>query len=52
MYLRVMFALTLITIFRMVVIPVEFEDRGFAAGRSAQEAMVQEAKAYFNRQYG
>jgi len=36
----------------MVVIPVEFEDRGFAAGRGEQEAMVQEAEAYFNRQYG
>ncbi len=45
-------ALLLLTVFRMVVIPVEFEDRGFAAGRSAQEAMVQEAEAYFNRQYG
>ena len=52
MYLRIMFALTLITIFRMVVIPVEFEDRGFATGRSEQEAVVQEAAAYFNRQYG
>ena len=36
----------------MVVIPVEFEDRGFAAGREEQAAMVQEAEAYFNRQYG
>ena len=45
-------ALLLITVFKMVVIPVEFEDRGFAAGRSEQEAMVAEAEAYFNRQYG
>ena len=45
-------ALLLITVFRMVVIPVEFEDRGFAAGREEQAAMVQEAEAYFNRQYG
>ena len=36
----------------MVVIPVEFEDREFAAGRSEQAAMVQQAQAYFNRQYG
>lgn len=36
----------------MVVIPVEFEDRGFAGGRVEQEATVREAEGYFNRQYG
>ena len=49
----VMDALTLIliTVFRMVVIPVEFEDRGFAAGRGEQEWLVQQAESYFNRQF-
>jgi Immune inhibitor A peptidase M6./Fibronectin type III domain. len=45
-------ALLLITVFRMVVIPVEFEDRGFAAGREGQAQLVREAEAYFNRQFG
>lgn len=45
-------ALLLITIFRMVVIPVQFEDREFAGARTEQERLVAEAQAYFNRQYG
>jgi len=36
----------------MVVIPVQFEDRGFAGGRAEQERLVAEAEGYFNRQYG
>ena len=44
--------LLLITIFRLVVIPVQFEDREFTSARSGQERLVAEAEAYFNRQYG
>lgn len=44
--------LMLAAVFRMVVIPVEFGDRGFADGAAAREAVVQEAEAYFNRQFG
>jgi len=44
--------LLLITIFRLVVIPVQFEDREFAGARAEQERLVAEAEAYFNRQYG
>ena len=44
--------LLLATIFRLVVIPVQFEDREFASVRSGQERLVAEAEAYFNRQYG
>ena len=42
----------LLTVFRMVVLPVEFQDRTFAASREQQEALVKEAEAYFNRQFG
>lgn len=42
----------LLTVFRMVVLPVEFQDRTFATSREQQEAMVKEAEAYFNRQFG
>ncbi len=42
----------LLTVFRMVVLPVEFQDRTFAASREQQEALVREAEAYFNRQFG
>ena len=44
--------LPLLAIFRLVVIPVQFEDREFASARSAQEQLVAQAEAYFNRQYG
>lgn len=35
----------------MVVIPVEFEDREFTSSRAEQEALVQQAESYFNRQF-
>ena len=44
--------LLLLTIFRMVVIPVQFEDREFGSARAEQERLVADAEAYFNRQYG
>jgi len=42
----------LLTVFRMIVLPVEFQDRQFTAGREEQQAMVRQAQDYFNRQYG
>jgi hypothetical protein len=35
----------------MVVLPVEFQDRQFATSREEQEALVQRAQDYFNRQF-
>ena len=42
----------LLTVFRMVVLPVEFQDRQFATSREQQAALVRQAEAYFNRQFG
>ena len=41
----------LITVFRMVVLPVEFEDRQFAQSRTKLQQEVQEVQAYFDRQF-
>ena len=51
-YLYDMILTLLLTVFRMVVLPVEFQDRQFAASREQQEALVKEAEDYFNRQFG
>ncbi|MBP5337660.1 MAG: immune inhibitor A [Bacteroidales bacterium] len=47
-----MFAALLLTVFRMVVLPVQFPDRQFTHSRQALEADVARAEAYFNRQFG
>lgn len=44
--------LTLLTVFRMVVLPVQFSDRQFTQSQEQMVAMVAQAEAYFNRQYG
>ena len=41
----------LLNVFRMVVLPVEFQDRQFVTGREEQQAVVQQAEDYFNRQF-
>ncbi len=46
-----MYLTLLLTVFRMVVLPVEFQDRQFATSREEQEALVQRAQDYFNRQF-
>ena len=46
-----MFLTLLLTVFRMVVLPVEFQDRQFVTSREEQEALVQQAEMYFNRQF-
>ena len=43
--------LTLIAVFRMVVLPVQFQDREFRVSRSELEAETAAAEAYFNRQF-
>lgn len=43
--------LTMIAVFRMVVLPVQFQDREFGANWSELEAEVAVAEAYFNRQF-
>ena len=47
-----MMLLTLLTVFRMVVLPVQFSDRQFTQSREQMEAMAAQAEAYFNRQFG
>lgn len=46
-----MYLTLLLTVFRMVVLPVEFQDRQFVTSREEQEALVQRAQDYFNRQF-
>ena len=43
--------LMLLTIFRMVVLPVQFEDRELATSRAEQQALVRQMQDYFNRQF-
>lgn len=43
--------LALITVFRMIVIPVQFEDRNLETSAAQQQALVQQAQDYFNRQF-
>ena len=47
-----MIAAILLTVFRMVVLPVQFSDRPFDQSQQKMKAMVGLAEAYFNRQYG
>ena len=47
-----LFAATLLTVFRMVVLPVQFPDRPFDQSPQKMKVMVELAEAYFNRQYG
>ena len=44
-------AALLLSVFRMVVLPVEFSDRAFTATQEQLAADVREAEAYFNRQF-
>ena len=41
----------LLSVFRMVVLPVEFQDRQFVTSREQQEVLVQQAEDYFNKQF-
>lgn len=43
--------LVLLTIFRMVVLPVQFEDRELTTSRTEQQALVQRMQDYFDRQF-
>ncbi len=43
--------LLLLTVYRMIVIPVQFEDRAFDTTPEQQQDLVAAAAAYFNRQY-
>lgn len=43
--------LLLLTVFRMVVIPVQFQDREMETSPAQQQALVQQAQDYFNRQF-
>lgn len=43
--------LILLTIFRMVVLPVQFEDRELTSSRAEQQALVRQMQDYFNRQF-
>ena len=47
-----MLLLLLTIVFRMIVLPVEFEDRGFAQTQDRLHAEVAEVQRYFDRQYG
>ena len=44
-------AAILLTVFRMVVLPVQFADRQFGQSQQRIDLMVEKAEAYFNRQY-
>ncbi|MCR5351150.1 MAG: immune inhibitor A [Bacteroidales bacterium] len=44
-------AFLLAAVFRMIVLPVQFEDRQFSSTRAGQEALVQQAQRYFERQF-
>ena len=41
----------LLGVFRMIVLPVEFQDREFTTTPEQQAALVQQAEDYFNRQF-
>ena len=45
-------SILLLSVFRMIVLPVEFQDRGFDGAAGQLEAQVREAERYFNRQFG
>ena len=40
-----------LSIFRMVVLPVQFEDRELQTSRAQQQLMLQQAQTYFDRQF-
>ncbi len=42
----------LLSVFRMIILPVEFQDRAFDATPAQLEASVKQAEQYFNRQFG
>ena len=42
----------LLSVFRMIVLPVEFQDRAFSATPAQLSEAVRQAEVYFNRQYG
>ena len=42
----------LLSVFRMIVLPVEFQDRTFSATPAQLTEAVRQAESYFNRQYG
>ena len=42
----------LLSVFRMIVLPVEFQDRAFDATPEQLQATVRQAEQYFNRQFG
>ena len=44
--------LLLLAVFRMVVLPVQFQDREFSSTRQELEAQTAAAQEYFNRQFG
>lgn len=46
-----MIILTLLTIFRMVVLPVQFEGRELTTSRAEQEKLVRQMQDYFDRQF-
>lgn len=46
-----MHLLTLLTVFRMVVLPVQFQDRELGTTREQQQVLVLQAQEYFNRQF-
>jgi len=53
-YLSVIVMLSLpllLSVFRMIVLPVEFPDRAFTATPAQLEATVRQAERYFNRQF-
>lgn len=47
-----LYAAVLLTVFRMVVIPVQFEDRKFVYSETQLKSTVQQAEDYFNAQPG
>ena len=47
-----MLAAILLTVYRMIVLPVQFQDRPLSQTRQEIRATVEQAEAYFNRQYG
>lgn len=42
----------LLSVFRMIVLPVEFQDQAFTSTPAQLEATVKQAEQYFNRQFG
>ena len=41
----------LLSVFRMIVLPVEFQDQAFTSTPAQLEATVRQAEQYFNRQF-